>query len=743
MIKEPLLSRQLQSANVEVCESAEDPSSRRISRRIFLAGGAAFGIGVALSGALDRKAHAAQNAAPFEPNAFIRIDPDSTITFTMARVEMGQGIYTALAMLIAEELEVPLSQVKLAHAPPDAARYGNPRAGGGQITGGSNSIMGAWEPMRTAGATARVMLIAAAADQWGINATECQAKDGHVVHGPTGRRLSYGELSQRAAGYPPPKQVVLKPSKDFQLVGKPVARLDAAGKVNGSATYGIDVRRPKMRYAAVAASPVFGGKLARVGDEKALAVPGVRQVVRIDNAVAVIADHTWAAKQGLAALDIEWDNGSGGNINSAGLRDDLVRQLTRQDAAVARAQGDVAAAMGSAARQHTAIYHSPFLAHAAMEPANCTVELKADECTVWVGTQAPVRARDVAARASGLPPEKVRIHNHLIGGGFGRRLEVDYVEQSVAFAKNIAGPVQFIWSREEDIQHDILRPLYVDQFTAALDEKGRPTAITHRVVGSSILGRVAPAALRNGVDADAVEAGLGPYTWPAAKLEYVRHEPMPGLVTGWWRGVGPTHNCFVVESFVDELAAIAKEDAIAYRLAMLPSDSRARKVLEVAAQKAGWSSPMKPATKEGARRGRGVSVLSAFGSHLAQVAEVTVSADGEIRVDRVVCAVDCGMVVNPDTVQAQIDGGVLFGVSAALWGEITIKDGRVEQSNFHDYRLLRLSEAPHVEVHILPSQETPGGVGEPGTSAVIPAIANAVHAAVGQRPRSLPVRIST
>eukprot|EP01030_Chromulinospumella_sphaerica_P000094 gene94-97_t len=425
-----------------------------------------LGAEIRQSGALDRKAHAARNVISFEPNAFIRIDPNNTVTLTMARVEMGQGIYTSLAMLIAEELEVPLSQVKLEHAPPDAA----------------------------------LMLVSAAAHEWGVVPSECHAKDGHVIHGATGRRLSYGELSQRAAGHVPPKQVTLKPAKDFKLVGKPVARLDAAGKVNGSATYGIDVR----------------------------------------------------------------------------------------------------------------------------------------------------------------------IHNHLIGGGFGRRLEADYVEQSVALAKNVEGPVQ---------------PLYVDQLSAALDEKGRPTAITHRVVGSSIIARVAPGLFRNGVDSDAVEAGLGPYNWPAAKLEYVRHEPMPGLVTGWWRGAG-------------------------------------------------------------ARRGRGVSVLSAFGSHLGQVAEVTVNADGEIRVDRVVCAVDCGMVVNPNTVQAQIDGGVLFGVTAALWGEITIKDGRVEQSNFHNYRLLRLSEAPRVEVHIVPSQEVPGGVGEPGTSAVIAAIANAVHAAVGERPRSLPVRIT-
>ncbi|RZJ57766.1 MAG: xanthine dehydrogenase family protein molybdopterin-binding subunit, partial [Acidovorax sp.] len=341
---------------------------------------------------------------------------------------------------------------------------------------------------------------------------------------------------------------------------------------------------------------------------------------------------------------------------------------------------------------------------------------------------------------SALPADKIRIHNHLLGGGFGRRLEADYVEQSVALARTVQDPVQFIWSREEDIQHDILRPMYADRLSAALDEQGRPTAITHRVVGSSILARVAPGAFRNGLDSDAVEAGLGPYTWPAAQLDYVRHEPMPGLATGWWRGVGPTHNCFVIESFMDELAALSRQDPVAYRLALLPPGSRARAVLELVALKSGWAKPLPTANAEGSRRGRGVAVLSAFGSFMAQLAEVTVDAAGEIRVDRVVCAVDCGMVVNPDTVHAQVDGSIQFGVTAALWGEITLQGGRVEQSNFHDYRVLRLSEAPQVDVHVLQSDEAPGGIGEPGTSAVIAAVANAVHAATGYRARSLPVR---
>lgn len=712
-----------------------------VSRRVFLAAGGSLALGVTFKATFDTSAEAAENLPPFEPNAFIRIDTDNTVTLTMARVEMGQGIYTALAMLIAEELEVPLAQVRYAHAPPDQARYGNPFVGGAQITGGSNSVMGAWAPMRVAGATARLMLVEAAAKTWGVTPQECLAREGHVIHIPTRRRHSYGALSARAAKLPMPTQVLLKPVEAFKLVGHPAKRIDVADKVNGKAVYGIDARRHGMRFAAVAASPVAGGQLKQVDDRAALAMPGVRQVVQIANAVAVVADHTWAARQGLAALKIEWEEGPSAQVSSPQIRADLERGLERPDAGVALAKGDAQAVLDSAPERITATYHSPFLAHAALEPINCTVDLQADGCDVWVGTQAPGRAQQVAASASGLPMDKIRIHNHLIGGGFGRRLEVDYVEQSVALARNVRGPVQFIWSREEDIQHDIPRPAYANRFSAALDAQGRPLAISHRVVGSSIIARVAPPLFRDGLDFDAVEAGLGPYEWPVAKLDYVRQEPMPGLVTGWWRGVGPTHNCFVVESFVDELASAAKQDPVAYRLTMLPQGSRPRGVLEMAAQKAGWGQPLAPAKAPGSQRGRGVSVLHAFGSYLAQVAEVTVDQAGDIQVDRVVCVVDCGMVVNPDTVQAQIDGGIQFGVGAALWGEITYENGRVVQSNFHDYRQLRLAEAPRVDVHIVASQEAPGGVGEPGTSAVMPAIANAVAAATGQRLRSLPLRV--
>ncbi len=717
------------------------PGMTDMSRRVFLGAGGALVLGVVLRTSLEGETQAAGAEAAFEPNAFVRIEPDSTVTLTMARAEMGQGIYTALAMLIAEELELPLDQVRYAHAPADPGRYGNPLAGGAQITGGSNSVMGAWEPMRVAGATARMMLLEAAAQTWGVAVQDCRALAGSVVHEASGRRLGYGALCARAATLPAPAPVPLKPASTFTLIGKPARRIDVAGKIDGTATYGIDVRRPDMRYGAIAASPVFGGSLTHVDEDPALAVPGVRQVVRIARALAVIADNTWAARQGLSALAPVWDNGAAVEVSSDSLRADLVRSLERTDAGLAFAEGDAQAIIRDASAPIVSVYHSPFLAHAALEPVNCTVELNAERCDVWVGTQAPGRARDAAASASGLPADRIHIHNHLIGGGFGRRLEADYVEQAVAFARHVRGPVQFIWSREEDIQHDIFRPAYVDRLSAALDDEGLPLAIMHRVVGSSIVARVAPALFRDGVDRDAVDAGLGPYRWPAARLDYVRQEPMPGLVTGWWRGVGPTHNAFVVEGFVDELAQAAGADPLAYRLRLLPDGGRAKAVLSLVAQQSGWHEPLAPSADAGAKRGRGLSVLFAFGSYIAQVAEVTVSPAGAIRVDRVVCALDCGMVVNPDTVQAQIDGGIQFGVGAALWGEITLKGGRVVQSNFHDYRQLRLAEAPRVEVHIIPSTQPPGGVGEPGTSAVMPAMANAVAAATGERLRSLPLRV--
>jgi isoquinoline 1-oxidoreductase subunit beta len=708
-----------------------EPLQNGVSRRAFLKAGAAAGGGLLLSFALD--CGEGDAAAPiFAPNAFIRIDRDGAVTLIMPQVEMGQGTYTSMPMLIAEELEVELSQVRLEHAPADDKLYGNPLIRSLQLTGGSTSVRAFWEPLRRAGAIARDLLIAAAAQTWGVDADACRAEKGEVIHVPTGRSLFYGNLIDVAATLPVPEKVALKDPKDFKLIGTPVKRLDAPEKVNGTAQYGIDVRIPGMKVAAVAACPVFGGKLESVDDSKAKTTKGVVQIVRLDDAVAVVADHMAAAKKGLAALDIKWNEGQNAAVGTA----DIVAQLdaaSKNSGVVARKEGDVEKAMAAATKKVEAIYQLPFLAHAAMEPMNCTVHVRNDGCDVWVGTQVATLAQRAAVKVTGLPVEKVKVHNHLLGGGFGRRLEFDGVTRAVQIAKQVDAPVKVIWTREEDIQHDLYRPYYYDRMAAGLDERGMPVAWTHRVTGSSILARRAPAAVKDGLDSDAVEgAAKPPYTLPNILVEYVRQEP-PGIPTAFWRGVGPTHNIFMVESFIDELAAAANKDPVDYRRSLLDNSPRAKAVLELAAEKSGWGQKLPPGS------GRGVSVQFAFGSYLSQVAEVSVAKDGGVRVQRVVCAVDCGMVVNPDTVKAQIEGGIIFGITAALYGQVTLKNGRVEQSNFNNYQMLRINEAPVVEVHIIKSTEAPGGMGEPGTAAVFPAVTNAIFAATGKRIRKLPV----
>ncbi|MDB5998524.1 MAG: aldehyde dehydrogenase [Rhizobacter sp.] len=681
-------------------------------------------------------AAATEDAAGFAPSAFIRIDRAGLVTFVIHKVEMGQGTFTSMPMLLAEELEVDLAKVRLEQAPPDGQRYGDPLLGG-QVTGGSTSVRGAYVPLRTAGATVRSMLVTAAAQTWQVDESACSVKNGVVTHAVSKRSLSYGQLVDRAAKLPVPTNVKLKDAKDFTLIGKPHHRLDSPDKVTGRTVFGIDVKLKGLKVATVAASPVVGGKLLTTQDAKALAVKGVRQVLRLDNAVAVVGDHMWAAKQGLAALAPTWSDGPNAGFSNA----ELVKQMdaaSKAAGAVARNDGDAAKTVAAAAGANRieAIYELPFLAHAPMEPINVTVDLKKESCDIWLGTQVPTFAQGAASKVSGLPLDKVQVHNHYLGGGFGRRLEVDSVVQAVMFAKQVDGPVKFVWTREEDVQHDMYRPYYYDRLSASLDDKGMPTAWTHRVTGSSILARFAPGAVVNGVDSDAVEGAKDlPYAIPNIHVDYVRHEPP--VPTAFWRGVGPTHNIFVVESFIDELAAKAGKDPVQYRVDLLAKAPREKAVLQLAASKAGWDTPMKPVP--GSRVGRGVSVQFAFGSYMAQVVEASVSKDGEVTVHRVVCAVDCGQVVNPDTVQAQIQGGVVFGISAALWGEITFDKGRVQQSNFHDYRVLRMSEAPVVEVHIVPSTEAPGGLGEPGTSALAPALANAVFAATGHRARKLPI----
>jgi isoquinoline 1-oxidoreductase beta subunit len=714
-------------------EPEQTTAANGVSRRRFLLAGAASGGGLMLSLHLPFASRdvAAAGADGFVPNAFIRIAPDGPVVLTMPYVEMGQGTYTAIPMLIVEELEVDLEQVRLEHAPPDEKRYANPLLGV-QATGNSNAIRGAWQPLRQAGAVARTMLVSAAAKRWNVDPASCRAQSGEVLHAPTGRRVRYGDLAAEAARLPVPENVALKRPEDFKLIGKLVKRLDTPAKVNGTAVFGIDVRPPGVKIATLAQSPVFGGRVKSVNDAAAKTVKGVRQIVRLDDAVAVVADHMGAAKKGLAALVIEWDDGPHAKLST----DDIVAELekaTLNSGPVAQNIGDIDKAMASAVTKVEATYQVPFLAHAAMEPMNCTVHVRNDGCEVWVGSQALTRAQATAAKTTGLPLDRVVVHNHLIGGGFGRRLDVDGVTRAVQIAMHVDGPVKVVWTREEDIQHDMYRPYWLDRISAGLDNTGKPVAWNHRYAGSSVIARWLPPAFKNGLDLDSTEGAIDlAYALPNMHVEYLRVEP-PGILTAFWRSVGPSHNVFVTESFMDELAAAAEQDAVAYRRALLDRSPRAKAVLDLAAAKAGWGQPLPP------RAGRGVSLQFVFRTYMAQVAEVEVAKNGAVHVRRVVCAVDCGTVVNPDTVRAQIQGAIIFGITAALYGEITLKNGRVEQANFDTYQMLRIDQAPAVEVYIVASSEPPSGIGECGTSAIVPAISNAIFAATGKRLRKMPV----
>jgi len=708
-------------------------SANGVSRRTFLQAGAAAGGGLMLSLSLPfaNGGAAAAADADFVPNAFVRIGGDGQIVLTMPYVEMGQGTYTSIPMLIAEELEVDLKQVRLEHAPPNEKLYRNPLLGV-QATGNSNAVRAAWQPLRQAGAAARTMLVAAAAKRWNVDPASCRAQSGEVLHVATGRGIKYGELAADAARVPVPESVVLKQPKDFKLIGTAAKRLDTPAKVDGTAVYGIDVRPPGVKIATLAQSPVLGGRVKRVDDAAAKAVKGVRQIVQLDDAVAVVADHMGAAKKGLAALMIEWEDGPHAGLDTQAIVGEL-EKATLDAGAVAQTIGDVDKAMANAVTKVDATYQVPFLAHATMEPMNCTVHVRPDGCEVWVGSQVIARAQATAAKVTGLPLDKVVVHNHLIGGGFGRRLEIDGVTRAVEIAKHVDGPVKVVWTREEDIQHDMYRPCFFDRLSAGLDEKGMPVAWSNRFAGSSIIARWLPPAFNKGLDPDTTEGAIDlAYALPNMHVEYVRVEP-PGIPTAFWRSVGPSHNVFVTESFMDELAAAAQQDAVAYRLALLDKAPRAKAVLALAAESAGWGQPLPKGS------GRGVSLQHAFATYMAMVAEVAVAKDGAVRVRRVVCAVDCGTVVNPDTVRAQIQSAIMFGITAALYGKITLKDGRVEQTNFDTYQILRINEAPAVEVHIVENSEPPGGMGEAGTSAIVPAVANAIFAATGKRLRKMPV----
>jgi len=678
----------------------------------------------------DAAAALADGNPAFAPNAFIRIDADGGVRLVMPMAEMGQAIYTGSAMLLAEELGVDLDQVRVEHSPANEALYGMPLLGG-QITGGSTSTRGTFGVLREAGAVARTLLVSAAAAQWKVDPASCTVERGVVSHAASGRQLGFGALAGAAAKLPMPAKVALKEPKDFRLIGQPLRRVDSAGKVNGTAQFGIDVRVPGMKVATVRASPTLGGVLASVDDKAARAIPGVIDVLRIKDAVAVVGEHFWAAKRGLEALKLKWTPGRNATLTTQQLRAALADALAKDKAIVGKETGK--RPEGTLVQ---ATYDLPMLAHATMEPLNTTVHVRPDGCDIWVGTQVPARCVGVAAKITGLAEDKVVLHNQYLGGGFGRRLETDSVEQAVAFAKQVPYPLKVVWTREEDIRHDIVRPMYHDEISAVVDGEGRIQWFGDRISGGTVLGRWAPAFMgKDGMDGDLIECVAEPcYDLPNLKVEWVRHDMPAGLNVGWWRGVGPTHNLFVMESFIDELAQRAKKDPVAYRRAMLQKNPRTLAVLDLAASRIGWGQGSLPA-----RVGRGVAVGDAFGSRVCAIIEAEVSPQGEVRMRRAVVAVDCGIAVNASSIEAQIQGGLLFGLSAALYNEITLRDGAIEQSNFHDYRTLRINEAPAIEVHLVKSAEAPGGLGEVGTAIAAPALANAIFAATGVRLRALPV----
>ncbi|MFO0838103.1 MAG: xanthine dehydrogenase family protein molybdopterin-binding subunit [Phycisphaerae bacterium] len=708
-----------------------------LSRREVLKSAALAGGGLVLGfhlGPATRAVAAQPDAAPFEPNAFIRIGLDDTITVLANHSEMGQGTYTSLPMLVAEELDADWTKVRVEAAPvANAYRH---TAFGMQMVGGSSSTWSEWQRLRSAGATARAMLVQAAAEEWKVDPAACKTENGHVIHAETSRRMPYGRLAAAAAKLTPPKDVALKDPKDFKIIGKPIKRLDTPEKINGAGIFGIDVNLPGMLVAVVARAPVFGGKLKRFDAGKAQAISGVRHVVEIERGVAVVADGYWQAQKGRAALDVEWDDGAMAGYNTPAQRAEYAA-LAAKPGAVARNDGDVEAAIEKAARKLEAIYELPFLAHATMEPMNCVADVRPDGCEVWVGSQLQTVDHAAAAEIAELPLDKVKLHTTLLGGGFGRRAVADshFVREAVQISKAIKKPVKVIWSREDDTQGGYYRPAALHSLRGALDDAGNPVAWSQHIVCQSfIVGSPFEAMMvRNGVDQVAVEGALElVYDIPNIRVAWSR--AASEIPTLWWRSVGHSHTAFAIESFIDEMARAAGKDPLAYRCERMGKTPRLLRVLELAAEKAGWGGSLP------AGRGRGIAAHESFGSFVSHVAEVSVAPNGSLKVDRVVCAIDCGPVVNPDTVRAQMESCVAFALSAALHGELTFDKGRVQQRNFHDYPILRMNEMPLVEVHIVPSTEKMGGVGEPGVPPLAPAVANAIHAATGKRVRRLPIR---
>lgn len=706
-----------------------------LSRRDFLKTGSIIGGGLVLGFSLPVRpsfGRAAGNPGGYVMNAFVRIADDGTVTIVANHSEMGQGVYTSLPMLVAEELECDWSKVKVESAPVNPAY--NHVDWGIQGTGGSTSITSEWDRLRKVGASAREMLIAAAAATWNVNKATCRAENGKVIHA-SGKSLTYAQLADKASKMPVPKEVKLKDPAQFTLIGKPVHRLDTPEKTDGKAVFGIDVTIPGMLVAVLARPPVFGGKVVSFNADKAKAVPGVIDVVQVPSGVAVVANGFWPATTGRDALEIVWDDGPHAKLSTAGMQEQYTN-LAKAPGTIARKQGDAPGELAKAAKVIEGAYEVPYLAHATMEPLNCVVDLRGDSCEIWTGTQFQTADWMAAARAAGLKPEQVKIHTTLLGGGFGRRANPrsDFVVMAVEVAAAVKKPVKLIWTREDDMKGGWYRPMWVDRISAGLDAEGKLVAWHHTIVGQSIMVGTPfeNDMMKDGVDVTSVEGSADiPYGIPNIQVDL--HSPKIGVPVQWWRSVGHSHNGFVVESFLDEVAHAAGKDPYELRRSMLGKESRHIAVLDLAAKKAGWGSKL----PEG--RGRGIALHKSFGSFVAQVAEVSVGPEGAVKVHRVVCAVDCGRLVNPDTAAAQMESGIVFGLTAALYGKITLKDGKVQQSNFNNYPMLAINEMPVVEVHIVPSTERPMGLGEPGVPPIAPAVTNAIFAVTGKRIRRLPI----
>lgn len=718
-----------------------------VSRRAFLQSGAGLALALALPGAAHagkpREAGVAASATPFAPNAFVRVGTNGRVTVISKHLEMGQGTYTGLATLVAEELDADWAQVDVEAAPADATRYNNLLWGPSQGTGGSTALANSFEQMRRAGASARAMLVRAAAEQWEVPVTEVAVADGIVTHSPSGRSARFGELAVAAGRLPVPDEVTLKDPAAFRLIGRRVPRKDSVAKTNGKAQFTQDVKLPGMLVAVVAHPPRFGATVAAVDDADARSVAGVEDVVVIPGGVAVLARDYWSAKTGRERLQVSWDESTAYRGSSPEIVE-RYRVLASQAGAKARSDGDAPGVLADAERVIEAEYVLPFLAHAAMEPLNCVMRLDADGCEVWNGEQFQTADQHALAQIFNLRPEQVRLNMLFAGGSFGRRAnpQSDYLVETAHIVKAIDGraPVKLVWSREDDMRAGYYRPLFLHRLRATLDDDGKPLAWEQRLVGQSIaLGSpMEDGMIKDGVDATSVEGAANlPYAIPNLAVELHSTNAEIGVPIQWWRSVGSSHTAFSTEVFIDELAEAAGVDALTYRLDLLAAHPRHAEVLGLAAEKAGWGAALEPA--EGARRGRGLAVHESFSSYVAQVAEVTVAGDGSFTVDRVVCAVDCGLAVNPDVVRAQMEGGIGFGLSATLREAITLKDGVVEQSNFDAYQVLRIDEMPAIEVHIVPSNEKPTGVGEPGVPPIAPAVVNALFAATGRRIRSLPI----